>query len=141
MKSSVLVAVQLAAIIYLALTGYLIAAPQWVWLQIAGIVLTLWAVAVVGPRRVKIAPEPARDMRLVTRGPYRFIRHPMYTAVLLFTLGWLTTQPNFSRLIVWLILLADLILKAEYEESLLLRRFPEYRAYRQHTKRFLPFVY
>jgi|YelNatPaOPRAMG01_1025707.scaffolds.fasta_scaffold04993_2 protein-S-isoprenylcysteine O-methyltransferase Ste14 len=140
-RSATLVAVQLAAIVYLALTGHLLAAPRWIWLQIAGIALTLWAVAVVDPRRVKITPEPARGMRLVTRGPYRFIRHPMYTAVLLFTLGWLTTRPTFSRLLVWLILLADLILKAEYEESLLVRRFPEYRAYRQRTKRFVPFVY
>jgi protein-S-isoprenylcysteine O-methyltransferase Ste14 len=140
-KSIALVIVQLAAIAYLALTGYLLAAPRWIGLQIAGTTLLLWAIAIVNPRRVRIAPEPGRGARLITRGPYRFIRHPMYTAVLLFTLGWLTTKPTLGRLVVWLILLGDLLLKAEYEESLLARRFSEYRAYRLRTKRFLPFVY
>jgi protein-S-isoprenylcysteine O-methyltransferase Ste14 len=141
MKSATLVAVQLAALAYLALTGYLLAPPRWIGLQIAGMALGLWAIAVVNPRRIRIAPEPGRGMRLITRGPYRFIRHPMYTAVLLFTVAWLPAKPTLDRLVVWLILLADLLLKAQYEESLLIRRFPAYRAYRQRTKRFLPFVY
>lgn len=45
------------------------------------------------------------------------------------------------RELIWLILLADLLLKLRYEERLLSARFPTYLAYQQTTHRLLPFVY
>jgi len=86
-------------------------------------------------------PEPRANARLVTRGPYRWVRHPMYTSVLLIALAWVLDQPTFVRALVWLVLLADLLTKLEYEETLLAHRFPEYVAYRKRTQRLIPRVY
>jgi protein-S-isoprenylcysteine O-methyltransferase Ste14 len=65
----------------------------------------------------------------------------MYAAVLITMLALVIDQPTPMRWIIWLILSADLMLKLEYEETLLTRRFPEYAAYRKRTKRLIPFVY
>jgi protein-S-isoprenylcysteine O-methyltransferase Ste14 len=92
-------------------------------------------------RQLRITPEPARDARLITSGPYRFIRHPMYSAVLLMTLAVVLSRPTPARLVVWAILFGTLLLKLAHEETLLGRRFPEYAAYRKRTKRLVPFVY
>ncbi len=140
-RSLVLVGVQLATLVYLAATGPLLATPRWVGLEIAGLVLGTWAVLVIGPRRLRVFPEIGRAARLVTRGPYRLVRHPMYTAVLLISAAVVIDRPTVARLVAWLVLLGDLLLKIQDEEEYLRRRFPEYQAYRRRTKRLVPWVY
>lgn len=87
-RSYTMVVMQLLAVGFLLLTGPLLARPEWIWLEIAGLYLGLWAVLRLRPRSVRVVlPDVPRNAPLVTRGPYRWIRHPMYTAVLLITLA------------------------------------------------------
>jgi protein-S-isoprenylcysteine O-methyltransferase Ste14 len=74
-------------------------------------------------------PRPREGGRLVETGPYEYVRHPIYSAGLLFFAGYvLATSP---AAIVPLVLLAVLWRnKATFEEELLERRYPEYREYR-----------
>ncbi len=140
-RGATLVGVQLLCIAYILLTGYWFASPTWIWLEIFGGTLGAWAVVTMKPHRVSPLPQPRREARLVTRGPYRWIRHPMYAAVLSITLALVIDHAKPLRLVAWTILLGDLLLKMQYEETLLARRFPEYAAYRKRTKRLIPFVY
>ncbi len=140
-RGVLLFGVQVVCMAYILLTGYWLTTPAWIWLEILGGAVGVWALATMQLRYLNPLPEPRRDARLVTRGPYRWIRHPMYAAVLI-TMGALVIdQPTMARLVVWLVLLGDLVLKMDYEETLLARRFPEYLAYRKRTKRLIPFVY
>jgi protein-S-isoprenylcysteine O-methyltransferase Ste14 len=137
----VLLGVQLVCMLFIPLTGYWFASPTWIWFEMLGIALGAWSLATMKPKYMHPLPEPRKDARLVTSGPYRWLRHPMYTAVLVATLALVIDHPTPVRWIAWLILLADLVVKLEYEETLLARRFADYAAYRQRTKRLIPFVY
>ena len=88
-----------------------------------------------------VLPHPVKKSEMVLHGPYRYIRHPMYTSVLLTALALLAGDYSLTRLIICLLLAADLIVKLEYEEKLLVIRFPSYADYCRKTKRLIPFLY
>jgi protein-S-isoprenylcysteine O-methyltransferase Ste14 len=94
-----------------------------------------------GIARVHVLPEPRADAQLVARGPYRFIRHPMYASLLIFTLALVLAAPAWWRWLIWLALLVNLVLKLSYEERMLVARFPAYAAYQERTWRLVPWVY
>ena len=64
----------------------------------AGGALGLWALAAMPIRQLRVVPETHPRGRLVRSGPYRMIRHPMYSAVLLVAAGMLATKPAPARL-------------------------------------------
>ncbi len=110
-------------------------------LEIAGIALGLWAMAVMGRRNINITPLVKRDARLVTGGPYAWIRHPMYAALLLAAWPLVIDQYSLLRLSAGLILTVDLLVKLRFEEHLLRRRFAGYDDYMKTTKRLIPFIW
>ncbi len=76
---------------------------------------------------------------LVTTGIYRYIRHPQYTGIFLFTLGWILHWPSVVTLILWPVLTAAYVWLALFEERQAREEFGlEYDAYAEHTKRFVP---
>ena len=82
-----------------------------------------------------------KTTRLVTKGPYRYIRHPMYASLLY--LAWGVFLKQISLLSGLLVILASLALYATaiFEERENLHNFGnEYRAYMKSTKRFIPFL-
>ena len=83
-------------------------------------------------------PEPVKEGELITNGPYKFIRHPMYTSVLLGCAGMLLLNLNMLSGALLLLLFAVLTLKIRREESLLLTAYPGYSDYRNHTGALLP---
>lgn len=107
----------------------------------ASALLLFWAVAAMRFGRFNITPAVNREGRFTTSGPYAFIRHPMYSAELLFVAALVLDYFYWWRLLVWSVLLIDIMLKVHYEEQILRARFKDYSAYRNRTKRFIPFVY
>ena len=106
-----------------------------------GVALGLWALRTMTFRNFQILPEVRPGSRLVTQGPYQYIRHPMYSALLLVSFALMVDTYSPARLILWIILVIDLWVKLTYEERLLARQFGEYRDYQQRTKRIIPFLY
>lgn len=106
-----------------------------------GILLLGWAVFAIKPSRVSIRPEVSADAQLVTRGPFRLIRHPMYSGLALFLGGCVFSPFLWWRMAVWIVVVVVLICKARLEERLLLTLFPEYSEYQRRTKRFVPFLF
>jgi protein-S-isoprenylcysteine O-methyltransferase Ste14 len=141
-KSYLLVAIQMAMLLLIALTGPWIARqPLWLLLEVLGLGLGIWAIGAMRLGNFNIVPDIKPASRLVRRGPYGWIRHPMYTALLLVALALVLEAFSLLRLLLWLILLADLLVKLHYEEALLTAHFADYAAYQQRTHRLLPGIY
>jgi len=87
-----------------------------------------------------IVPEIKEGCSLITTGPYRFIRHPMYTSVLLVGLGALSYGFAIFKLGLMLALIIVMALKARREEKYWCESSDEYRSYQKKTKMFIPFV-
>jgi protein-S-isoprenylcysteine O-methyltransferase Ste14 len=69
---------------------------------------------------------------------YRYVRHPIYTGVLVLAAGIAVRGGSVLHLIAWTMLVAVIAAKARLEERLLVQRFPDYAAYMAATNRFVP---
>lgn len=100
-------------------------------LFLLGGLLAFWARRALGEAFTAF-PEPREGARLVTEGPYRFVRHPIYLAVGVSMVGWslafgvLGFVFTAALAVVW-------FFKARHEERRLLARHPEYAEYRRRT--------
>ena len=110
-------------------------------LWLASAVLGLWTLWVNRPGNFNIRPEPHPDGHLVQEGPYRWVRHPMYGAVLLLAAGAAAWLANTTGSALWLALLAVLIAKVKLEEQWLLKHYPQYANYRLRTWRLVPWIF
>ncbi|PJE47623.1 MAG: hypothetical protein CUR34_03480 [Sediminibacterium sp.] len=106
-----------------------------------GIILGSWSLWVMRVSKIRILPMPDIQAELVTNGPYRLIRHPMYTAVLLFTAGLSIAYFNCYKVAIWSSLLIVLLVKLHWEEKMLMQQFPNYQQYRAKSYKLIPFLY
>jgi protein-S-isoprenylcysteine O-methyltransferase Ste14 len=114
-------------------------ALQWVgWIaMIAGIGIGLWAARYLG-RGLTASPLPNGAVTLVTAGPYRYMRHPMYTAVMLIVSGVALRSGSWMVVALTVGLGALFWVKSAWEEQRLAETFPGYPAYQQAVPRFIP---
>jgi protein-S-isoprenylcysteine O-methyltransferase Ste14 len=83
-----------------------------------------------------------KTTQLVTTGPYRLIRHPLYASLLYIAWGVFLKQINLVSILLALVASLALFLTAIYEERENLLKFgDEYADYMQHSKRFIPFIF
>ena len=142
MKGKILVGVQFGCIFALLIFTRWLSLPRWSYLllSVSG-ALAMWAMMVMKLGNFNVVPTPVYHGRLVTQGPYRLIRHPMYTAVFIFAAALLAGQFDYIKLIITLLLVAGLVGKMLPEENLLCSHYSGYRSYMKHTKRVIPFVW
>ncbi len=105
-----------------------------------GAVVGIWGVRSLGGSRTP-NPTPKADAELVQAGIYRWLRHPLYSSVMLASLGWALLWQSAAAMVATVVLCVFFDAKARLEERLLLAKFPEYAAYRGRTWRFVPWVY
>ncbi|QDV68859.1 Isoprenylcysteine carboxyl methyltransferase (ICMT) family protein [Rosistilla carotiformis] len=105
---------------------------------VAGIVLHVAASRSLGRRNFRVLPQPKAGGVLAVSGPYRWVRHPMYTALLLFCVGLALAPPTLWKGAALLVLLCVLIVKAKREEVFLSRRYPDYASYAKTNWMLLP---
>lgn len=129
-------------IVVIGVTGPIVPGnPVFLVGAVAGVLLVIWSLWTMRLSNLNVMPDLKANSILVTSGPYRLIRHPMYAAVLLITLALVLNHLTLLRVGYWLVLVIDLHLKFMYEEKLLLEKYPQYSDYKQRTKRLIPFIY
>ena len=114
---------------------------QWLSISALGALVGLYTLAHNKLGNFGIYPEPIPDACLVTTGPYRWIRHPMYTSLLLFMLGialYRHAWPNYAGM---LLLALAVFGKMQREEAHLHMKFDDYSDYVKRTHRLLPKIY
>jgi protein-S-isoprenylcysteine O-methyltransferase Ste14 len=135
------VVVMIGALIGLYKIGVLFTAqPIAIALQLMAIGLMVWARVTFGRRSFHAAANPTAG-GLVTTGPYRFIRHPIYTAACLF--GWASIVVHWSLVSIafGILLLLGALVRMLCEEQLVKQKYPEYVEYARVTKRMVPYVF
>ena len=142
------IAGRLLVVAQFALIGWLVwplSAQAWsppaLALLACALVLGAWTLAYNRPGNFNIRPEPKKSGRLVTGGPYRFVRNPMYSAVLLFAAAEVVAYRDLWKIACWLALALVLLTKAILEERGLRALFPDYAAYAKRVRRFIPGVF
>ncbi|MFK5854744.1 MAG: methyltransferase [Bacteroidota bacterium] len=137
-----LVSVQFASLIYIAISAPVISNNiGGLLIESVGIFLAVHAIYIVKIKNVNVTPTVKQGSELVTSGPYRIIRHPMYIAQLIAVLPLVIDYFSWDRLAAILILLTILLIKIQYEEKQLVAHFPEYTEYKKTTNKIIPFVY
>ena len=130
-----------AGIIGLALTRRLFSSSAWVIVpQVAAAFLMIWARVTFGRRSFHLAANPTEG-GLVTWGPYRLIRHPIYCAVCVFTLAGVAAHWSLVAAVLGGLVVAGALGRIRCEEYLLLARYPEYSGYAAKSWRLIPYVY
>jgi protein-S-isoprenylcysteine O-methyltransferase Ste14 len=86
-------------------------------------------------------PHPKDDATLVQSGPYRVVRHPIYSGLIVGALGWALMNTSLLTLVYAVILLAFFDIKSRREERWLARKFPDYAAYQARVAKLIPFIY
>jgi len=98
----------------------------------------LWVQHTLG-KHWTISLELREDHKLVTSGPYRWVRHPMYTVHIVYFFTWVLVSANVLLLINYLLTIILIFARIPKEEKMLLDQFgDEYRAYMKRTGRLLP---
>jgi protein-S-isoprenylcysteine O-methyltransferase Ste14 len=120
--------------------------PEWTFylgitLMISGIVLRQWSIALLG-RFFSVLVSVQDGQTIIRKGPYRFVRHPSYTGLLLIMTGIGFGVQSWEAVII-LILIFGIVFgyRIYIEEKALVAQFgPEYTEYMKSTKMLIPFV-
>jgi len=141
-KSLTFVAIQFLSLGLIAVSGPLFPSNKYLlMIELLGLGLGIWAILAIRIGNFNIVPDPLPRSQLVTSGPYRLIRHPMYLALLLTTLPLVIYDFDLFRIVIWLVLLITLLVKLNYEEYLLFTKLVGYDQYMRKSARLIPFLY
>jgi len=114
--------------------------PLVIVLQLAALWLGGWARITFGRRSFHVVANPTTG-GLVTTGPYRLIRHPIYTAVSLFVLAGAAAHASWSAAGWGALVLAGALVRMLCEEKLLVAMYPAYSQYAATNWRMIPYVF
>ena len=106
----------------------------------AGFAFAVWARVHLG-RDWSGTVRLKEDHSLVTSGPYRFVRHPIYTGILLGFIGSALAFGEWRGILAILVILFGILVRCRAEEQAMRETFPEYEEYRRKTRALIPFVY
>jgi len=143
MKSKILVFIQFAMILVLLLpvgmpTSYPILGSLFI---IIGLSIGVAALKKNKLGNFNIRPDIKEDCTLIKDGVYAYIRHPMYTSVIVSMFGVMLVYYKPFYMYVYIILLVNMLVKMFYEESLWHCEGEEYKEYSQNTSRLIPKIF
>jgi protein-S-isoprenylcysteine O-methyltransferase Ste14 len=104
-----------------------------------GVILAVRGAVDLG-RAMTPVPHPRDGAELVESGVYAFARHPIYGGLILGSVGWACMRASLVALAMTALLAGFLLLKSTREEAWLVEHYAGYAAYRQRTRRFIPWI-
>ena len=113
-------------------------------LKYPGLLLSLTGLVICGVsilqlnKNLTAFPTPKESARLYSGGIYQYIRHPIYTGVIMIFAGLSLYFGSEFKLSITLMLIILFYFKSAYEEVQLSKKFPEYEQYKSKTGKFLP---
>ena len=130
----------IGAIILLAATGRLFSSSvPAIAAQLVAVGMLLWARRSFPAKSFRVDAKPSAEA-VIRRGPYRLIRHPMYSAALLFIWVAVLSHISIGTVSIGVVVTIIAALRIVFEESFLRDRYPEYAAYAQTTKAVVPYL-
>ena len=133
----------LLCLIVLEYNFWLFQIPQWMYFISLFFIATGLLICILALLQLSSAlspfPSPKTGSMLVTTGLYNFIRHPMYTGLMVLTMGISLFRSSWFNFLITLMLWLLLYFKSKYEEKLLMNTFSEYYDYMKKTGRFFPY--
>lgn len=131
----------LAALFWMALAHGIAVSAVALGLAGLSVLLAAWTLAYNRLGNFNIHPQPRTGGQLVTGGPYAWVRHPMYSAVLLGAAALAAAAAGLLAWVLWFVLFAVLGVKALLEERWLVQIHPHYASYCTRSKRFIPWLF
>lgn len=110
-------------------------------IEFMGIGLGFWAIVEMLKSKLRISPIPDKNSILISSGPYKVIRHPMYSAIILTFLPLSISHPDLITISIFIATTISLYFKLNFEESLLKLHFQNWDEYSIKTKKIIPFIY
>jgi protein-S-isoprenylcysteine O-methyltransferase Ste14 len=104
------------------------------------VLLFIWARITFGWRSYHVSAGPTEG-GVVTGGPYRYVRHPIYAAMCLFALAGAAGDCSWIAGLCIGLVFASAVIRILCEETLVAARYPEYSQYAAATWRLIPYVY
>jgi protein-S-isoprenylcysteine O-methyltransferase Ste14 len=133
---------QFISIALLSYFGNVLAFDWYVMLQLVGVALGIWAVRSVGENNWSVYPTPNEGSSISDSRAYKLVRHPMYTALILFFLPVALRADGWFSWILYGVLVFTLVVKILFEERQLIKKHTEYTDFKKVTKkRLIPFVW
>ena len=107
--------------------------------QVLAVLLMLWARVTFGRRSFHATADPTEG-GLITTGPYHYLRHPIYAAIIYFLWAGIFSHLSLLNALLGLVATVGLFIRIFAEERLMTERYPSYVEYAARTKRIIPFV-
>lgn len=109
-------------------------------LCVCGVSFCVWARIVLGQNWSGTVTLKEHH-ELIVDGPYRLVRHPIYTGLLAMIVGTMMELGHLGGIIGFLLVLVSLWVKSSHEEELMCQQFPDqYPGYQDRVRRIIPFV-
>jgi len=106
-----------------------------------GLIACALSVMRLGTKSFSPFPYPSKTNVHANEGVYKYVRHPLYSGIMLSGLALLLSNLKLETFAVLITLGLILNIKADIEEEHLLKRHGDYKTYQTNTKKFIPFVY
>lgn len=108
-------------------------------IQVLAASLMIWARITFGHRSFHLSSEPTQG-GLITTGPYKYIRHPIYAAIIYFVTASVLSHLSPLNIALWAACCAAAGTRMYSEEILLRQKYSEYTEYSRRTKRIIPSI-
>ncbi len=137
----VLVYLQVCVLLYFILMVPWTPESNWIWPEIIGLATMVWALFAMGLTTFSVFPQPKTAGKFTDRGPYRFVRHPMYSGLLLVLLSLTFSSFSWLNLGVLLFFTLLIVVKLSLEEQMLQDTYSSYKEYMKRTRKLIPFIW